>query len=192
MENSYLNAAKADEGSPSGPGLELIPLRISDIPVYLETGREAYREHYCHLWPGGDPDPYLRRNFTEAILRKELAEAGTLLWLIRYGGRSAGICKLDLAKPCKYSRPGSAVFLEKIYFRGQFTGLGLGTAVIKEIAARARKRGRTFLWLEAMQKGPALAFYQKNGFEILDATRNPYPEVLDAEKDMWVLGRPIL
>lgn len=189
MEDRILTAAGPPGGNMPTPQPEIRPLRQEDIAAYLETGRAAYRDHYCHLWPGGDPYPYLHRNFTEAIVNRELADPNVMLWLILCDGTPAGICKLRLDKPCRYVPSSDSVFLEKIYFKDRFTGRGLGTAVMAGILARARSWGRDFLWLEAMQKGPALAFYRRSGFEILGETQVPYPEVLEDEKPMWILGR---
>lgn len=171
------------------PGIT--PLRKEDIPLYLETGKEAYRDHYCHLWPGGDPWPYLTRNFTYDIAASDLQNPQTLLWMVDCEGVPAGICKLDLGKDFGAMPAGSSIFLEKIYFKKSFTGQGLGSTLIEEISRLGREMGKRFLWLEAMQKGPALSFYVKHGFEIVGETQVPHPEVLEAEKKMWVLSRRI-
>ncbi len=156
---------------------------------YLEAGRQGYRDHYCHLWPKGDPSPYLSRNFTEDVLRKELGLPGVLHWVVYVEGTAAGICKVDLTRESKTFHPGRALFLEKIYFKNEYTGKGLGHTMLEMLAGLARQKSRTGIWLEAMQKGPALDFYRKQGFEILGTTAVPYPEVLEEEKPMWILGK---
>jgi len=170
---------------------EIIRLREEDIPLYLETGKAAYRDHYCHLWPGGDPWPYLTRNFTTEIVQAELSSPNLQLWLVCCGGAPAGICKLDLEKDHRSMPRGSSIFIEKIYFKSSSTGQGLGTSLINEISRLGQELGRSFLWLEAMQKGPALSFYRNCGFKILGETQVPHPEALEAEKMMWVLGREL-
>ena len=170
---------------------EIKMLREKDIPLYLETGGAAYRDHYCHLWPGGDPWPYLTRNFTTEIVQAELQSPNLRLWLVYCGGTPAGICKLDLEKDHRTMPRGSSIFIEKIYFKNSFTGHGLGSSLMDEITRLGHELGRRFLWLEAMQKGPALSFYRNRGFKILEETQVPHPEALEAEKRMWVLGREI-
>ena len=74
MESRYLNTTGQGDNKLQGPVPEIVPLTESLIPLYLKTGREAYRQYYCHLWPGGIPDPYLSRNFTAPILLGELGD----------------------------------------------------------------------------------------------------------------------
>jgi GNAT superfamily N-acetyltransferase len=170
---------------------EIKTLQKEDIPLYLETGKAAYEDHYCHLWPGGDPWPYLTRNFTPEIVQAEIQNPQLRLWIVYCARIPAGICKLDLGKDFQAMPSGNSIFLEKIYFKKSFTGQGLGSALIEEISRLGREMGKSFLWLEAMQKGPALSFYLKHGFKIVGETQVPHPEVLQAEKKMWVLSRRI-
>lgn len=171
--------------------LEWVPVTREKGNDYLVTGQQAYRDHYCHLWPGGDPAPYISRNFNSEVLRHDLEQADTRLYLLLSEGTPAGICKWVLGKTRKGLPGQNPLFIEKIYFRKAHTGQGLGSALMGGILAYAREAGADCLWLEAMKKGPALSFYQKWGFRILGETQVPYPEVLPGEKDMWVLARPV-
>ena len=173
------------------PGPERYTERMNWIAEYLETGRQAYTDHYCHLWPGSNPDPYLSRNFTRHILDETLGRPQLVHWLMYAGGKAAGVCKIDLERNHPHFLPANSLFLEKIYFRSRYTGKGLGSQVLQRITSLAGQVGRKGIWLEAMQKGPALAFYQKEGFRILGETAIPYPEVLPDEKPMWVLGKAL-
>lgn len=169
----------------------LTPVSEADLPAYVATGARAYTDHYCHLWPGGDPGPYLSRNFTLPLAKKQLQDPACRLWLLREGDQVAGICKLVLDRDLPGFPAGSSVYIEKIYLKKDFTAKGMGTALLREIERFARESGRDVLWLEAMQKGPALAFYLKNGFVRVGQTQVPYPEVLPDEKMMWILTREL-
>lgn len=171
-----------------GSAREVTP---ADIPTYLQTGMVAYADHYSHLWPSGDPWPYTTRNFTPEILQAEIRDPQVRVWLVLQDGVPAGICKIDFGKDLEGYPPGQSLFLEKIYFKKPFTGKGLGTALLTAIVHLGRQHGRRVLWLEAMQKGPAIAFYQRFGFRIVRETRIPHPEVLEAEAPMWVLSLEI-
>jgi GNAT superfamily N-acetyltransferase len=108
--------------------------------------------------------------------------------LLFYKGEAAGICKMDLKKECRFHPTETSLFIEKIYFQKGFTGLGLGGGVFREIKRWALGMEKDFLWLKTMQKGEALSFYEHIGFNIIAETQIPYPEVLESEKKMWVLG----
>jgi GNAT superfamily N-acetyltransferase len=190
MEAGYLNPKDLSGTGRSLP-MEICPVHEEDIPLYVATGRVGYSDHYCHLWPGGDPSPYLDRNFTQSIVGKELSDPDLELWLIRHKGVAAGVCKLDLKRECRYRSGTKNLFIEKIYFRNEYTGQGLGSTLISEIIRWGRGRDLEFIWLESMQKGPALDFYLRSGFKVLGETQVPYPEVLESEKKMWVLGLQI-
>ena len=174
-------------GLRTNPGMSVTEVTPADIPAYLQTGKAAYADHYSHLWPSGDPWPYTTRNFTPEILQAEIRDPELRVWLVRKDGVPAGICKVDFGKDLEGYPPGHGLFIEKIYFKKQYTGMGLGTALLTAITHLGRRCGRRILWLEAMQKGPALAFYRRFGFRILRQTRIPHPEVLEAEAPMWVL-----
>ena len=47
------------------------------------------------------------------------------------------------------------------------------------------------IWLETMLKGPARNFYIQNGFQYLGPTAVPYPQVLEGERAMWIMGREL-
>lgn len=166
-------------------------LQPDTLEVYLETGRTGYRDHYLHLWSDGDPTPYLSGNFTEAQVRKDLADPKAFPWLIRHNGHPAGICKWVLERPgCPM--PGKrGLFIEKIYFKKAFTGQGMGGRLMQDVLAWARDHQLDFLWLEAMQKGPALNFYEQWGFQRMGETQVPYRQVRPEERPMWIMGREV-
>jgi ribosomal protein S18 acetylase RimI-like enzyme len=47
------------------------------------------------------------------------------------------------------------------------------------------------LWLAAMQKGPALNFYKKNGFNIHSTTEIKFKQAIKAEKPMFIMIKKI-
>ncbi|SFR50941.1 Acetyltransferase (GNAT) family protein [Robiginitalea myxolifaciens] len=186
MENSELISLAAREGYT----LNLRQLEPNDsaIATYVQTGRSGYRDHYCHLWPKGDPWPYIDRNFTTPIVSSEVGREGLSHWLVYWNNEAGGICKVDSGKAYPGFLNRQSLYLEKLYFRKACTGKGIGGSMLEFLRDFALKAGKTGIWLEAMQKGPALNFYLKNGFEIIGETQVPYPEVVPEERHMWVLG----
>ena len=169
--------------------LEIRELTPAETGEFIRTGCAAYTDHYCHLWPSGDPMPYLSRNFTPQRLESDMTNPALIHWLILWEEAYVGICKLDLSKNSGGFFEGPSLFVEKIYFRKSLTGMGLGSLVMEAVAQLAIHMGRRFVWLETMQKGPAKRFYKKLGYRVLGETAVPYPEVLPSEKAMWIMGR---
>lgn len=175
--------------TPSGTAAHWAPLGPGNIREYAVAGMQAYREHYFHLWQGGDPGPYLQQHFNLERVLRDLENPSLLHALLRCGRETAGILKLDLGRDSGDFFPGEALFIEKIYLKKAFTGLGLGGALIRNICDFTRQAGRRGLWLETMYKGPARDFYLRQGFRFLAHAQVPYPEVLPEERAMWVMGR---
>lgn len=86
-------------------------------------------------------------------------------WVVQGAGKifgGAGIAPLEGGNPdiCE---------LQKMYFRTEIRGLGLGKAMIKMALDTAREIGYKQCYLETMPyMEAALSLYRKNGFRLLD------------------------
>jgi GNAT superfamily N-acetyltransferase len=194
METGFLNHPQPPEWRATfrtATGLEarLEAVHASTIALYAETGIQAYREHYPHLWQGHDPAPYLEHHFNPIQVLRDLGNASLRHALLRCGGETAGILKLDFGRDSGEFYPREALFIEKIYLKKAFTGQGLGGALLGNLCDFARHSGLRALWLETMYKGPARTFYLQQGFRFLDDAEVPYPEIVPEERAMWVMGR---
>ena len=68
-------------------------------------------------------------------------------------------------------RPG--IYLEDIFVEPEFRGLGIGKALLKEVAANAVEQGCQRLQWEVLDwNTPAIDFYKAMGAEFLDEWRN--------------------
>lgn len=194
METGFVTPPRPPEWTPcfrTAAGIEVRweALDASAVALYTETGIQAYREHYPHIWQGHNPGPYLERHFNPIQVLRDLENASLRHALLRCGGETAGILKLDFGRDSGEFYPGQALFIEKIYLKRAFTGQGLGGALLGNLCDFARHSGRRALWLETMYKGPARAFYLQQGFRFLADAQVPYPEIVPEERAMWVMGR---
>ncbi|QLG46266.1 GNAT family N-acetyltransferase [Costertonia aggregata] len=167
------------------------PLTVDNYPTYINVGAKAYNDHYLHLWPNGDSSPYILTSFTQAVLQQEEKDENTILFIIHYGKKPVGILKITLNKPLKNYTAKDSLYIDKIYILKEFTGKGIGKKAIQFLTLRANKLHKTILWLDTMQKGPALKFYLKNGFEIFDKTKIPFENVIEPEKAMYIMVKTI-
>lgn len=158
------------------------------ITNYCETGISAYLDHYTHLWKHGDPSPYFNQYYQSEQVKRDLQNENFIHGMVSKAGEIVGIFKLDLNRKHPEFFPGNTLFVEKLYLTKTATGSGLGSILMSQFCAWARQLERQGIWLETMRKGPARNFYLKYGFAYLGPTAVPYTEVLDDERDMWVMG----
>lgn len=159
--------------------------------LYCKIGIKAYKEHYLHLWKNNDPTPYIEESFTIDVVRYELKDNSSSLWLIYKGDTAIGVLKLIKDAPTGSHTSREAILLEKIYILNKFSGLGIGSLALSWVEKYCLNSDKQVLWLEAMQKGPALNFYLKNGYHILKEKQLKFDLVLDKEKPMYVLLKKI-
>jgi GNAT superfamily N-acetyltransferase len=167
---------------------ELTPETFND---YCDIGKQAYTEHYLHLWPNADPTPYFVSSFTIAVLDDELKNRNTRLYIIRKGTTGIGILKLVKDKGVHTHPPEVSMLLEKVYVLNEYTGQGSGLEILKLVETYAKSLGKTILWLEAMKKGRAFSFYKQHGFSIVQEKELPFKESLPEERGMYILKKEL-
>lgn len=175
----------------SHPRAYLRSVTLSLIDQYVDLGIQSYKEHYLHLWKDNDPSQYLQSNFTKEILSTELGQSG-LYHFIAYGDdHPIGIVKLNASRELQPYPPRDTLLLEKIYFLREYSGMGYGKKILQEIIDTAFQLKKRWLWLEAMQKGDALLFYLKKGFEIFGETQLKFSNSREEERPMFVLVKEL-
>ncbi len=80
-----------------------------------------------------------------------------------------------------------ALYVDKIYIQKEFTGMGIGKITLDFVTDKAKNLEKRLIFLEAMQKGPALPFYLKNDFKIVGRTQIPFKGAIEEEKPMYIL-----
>ena len=163
------------------------PLTPQTYQDYIEVGTMAYDQHYLHLWPNRDSTPYISASFTMKVLEKEALNKNTLLYVIKLNGAAVGILKFTLNAILDLYTEEEALYIDKIYIQNEYSGIGIGKKALRFVLLRAEEIGKKIVWLDSMQKGPALNFYLKNGFEIYGKSEIQLPTVLEAEKHMYIM-----
>jgi ribosomal protein S18 acetylase RimI-like enzyme len=167
------------------------PITPEVYKSYIEVGTKAYNQHYRHLWPAGKTYPYINNSFTHEVLKKEANDENTLLYRIIYNQKPVGILKFTINASTGTFSEEEALYIDKIYILNEYSGKGIGKKALQFVILRAKEIGKTIVWLDSMQKGPALNFYLKNGFEIHSESQVTFPTVLESEKLMWVMVKQI-
>jgi Acetyltransferases len=167
----------------------MIPVDPSNLDIYTSVGTQSYREHYLHLWENEDPTPYISHGLTKEAVQRELEDKNNQHFLIQYDGDTAGILKLVTDCGIDEIPKETALKAEKIYLLQEHSGKGLGKQVLQYIEDYARSIGKKMVWLDTMQKGNPIFFYQKNGYVIKRESEVSLQGAKPSEKPMWILTK---
>lgn len=169
----------------------LEPVTRVNLNEYVTVGVKSYCEHYLHLWKDQDPTPYISYGLTKEVVDRELQDANALNYLIKLNEETVGILKLVQNCGIDEISDADALKAEKIYLLKEHSGKGLGKHVLEFIEDMARKLNKKFVWLDAMQKGNPVLFYQKNGYVIKRESEIPFSGAKPNEKAMWILTKKL-
>ncbi len=167
--------------------IQLKPITPNLYGIYMKVGTRAYNQHYEHLWKNGNTKPYLESSFTIKILHRESEDPNTELSLIYLKKAPVGIVKISKDKALSPYTSQEAILVDKIYILKAYSGQGIGSKILSLVCQQAKAMSKKILWLDTMQKGPALAFYKKHDFEVYAETEVAFPRVLSSQKAMYIL-----
>jgi GNAT superfamily N-acetyltransferase len=80
---------------------------------------------------------------------------------------------------------------EKIYLLKAYSGKGLGKKVLQLIEQEALALKKKVVWLDTMQKGNPIQFYQKNGFVVKRESELTLAGAKASEKAMYILTKTL-
>lgn len=164
---------------------------VSTLDIYCSVGQKSYREHYLHLWENEDPTPYIANSLQKSVVIQELKNPNLAHYLIQMGEDIVGIVKL--VKNCGIDELSDDISLkaEKIYLLKAYSGKGLGKKVLQLIEQKALALKKKVIWLDTMQKGNPIQFYQKNGFMIKRESELTLAGAKASEKAMHILTKTL-
>lgn len=157
--------------------------------TYIDIGTKAYNQHYTHLWPNGNTKTYIENSFTKEVLLQEEKDQDTILYVIKIESAYVGLLKITLHKKLQEFSKADALYLDKIYILNEYSGKGIGAKSLRFVEKIAKNNAKKVIFLESMQKGMALPFYQKHSFKIAAITQVPFNNVIEDEKPMYLLKK---
>ena len=133
----------------------------SQVEAVAGLAAEIWHQHYPAIISRRQID-YMVERFQSVPAIQEQIDEGYHYALIRHDGSTAvGY----LAVHC--DTESGALFLSKIYLREEMRGKGAGYAAMRYIAAEARARGCTSIWLTVNRMNTtAINAYERWGFRI--------------------------
>ncbi|WP_085507360.1 GNAT family N-acetyltransferase [Thalassobacillus devorans] len=138
---------------------------IDDACRLREVGYETFRETFEHQNSPENMDAYLDKAFTLHQLEKELSNASSRFFLIKFDGEVAGYLKVNVGEAQTEDMGKDAMEIERIYIKNKFQKHGLGKRLLDKAIKLARDHKKQKIWLGVWEKNEnAIAFYEKMGF----------------------------
>lgn len=179
--------------------LQILSIDISQAQLLSDLAKKIYIPHYPYLWNEGGIDWYINEYaYPVEKISKEIADSNNLHFIVYLNKEPIGYLKLNINANSKGFDPNTTLELERIYILNTCIQKGVGTQLVNFTKAIAAKYHKKEIILKAMDSAArALAFYKKNGFEVVGDFQLPahiFTLMKPAFRGMYVLKHalPIL
>ena len=139
----------------------------ADAPALAAMGRRCFVETFGSYFPADDMALHLERKFGPEALAAEFLDPALRIRMAETDGEVMAWLKLapmDLPVP----HEPAALEVKQLYVLEAWQGAGVAAALMAWAIATARAQGAPALYLCVWEKGDrAIAFYRKQGFEIV-------------------------
>lgn len=139
---------------------------IEDATAIQQIGRQTYFETFVAYNTEENMNDYLEKAFADAKIRQELENPHSEFYVIETDGVAAAYLKINQLAAQTEPMDADHLEIERIYVLQEFQKLGLGKLLYDKALERAKKLGKSKIWLGVWENNNnALAFYKKIGFE---------------------------
>lgn len=141
----------------------------ADRPALADMGRRCFIETFGAHFPPDDLAIHLERKFGAAALPAEFGDPGLNIRLAEEGGEIAAYVKLAPVTLPVPHEPG-ALEIRQLYVLEPWQGAGVAAALMAWAVETARAVEAPAIYLSVWEQGArAIAFYRRQGFEIVGA-----------------------
>lgn len=159
---------------------------INDLHLLFEVCRQSYSENFAHHWNEGGLDWYLENAYGLEIIKADLINTDINYFIASFNEEPVGFMKLHLNSNPPNHASASGMEVQKIYFRPQFQGRGIGKKLITVALEVGQKLKKEIIWLGVIDTNEnAIEFYKKMRFKIHDKTTLDIPYFKEELKGMW-------
>jgi GNAT superfamily N-acetyltransferase len=171
--------------------IQITPCTVADLHTIQDIAINSYGDHYLYLWYDGGMW-YIDKSFSDAAIKKELADLNAAFFLIYAQEGLVGFLKLNVDKALdEGGNAAESLELERIYLTKSASGKGVGRQVIGFTVAFARERNKRIIWLKAMDSSKSVEFYERNGFEKCGTYRLDFEAMKPEFRGMYVMQRTL-
>jgi diamine N-acetyltransferase len=147
----------------------LRPASLDDVPALVALGRESFTDAFGPLYAPKDLAAFLDEHRAPAKFAAQIASPDIAVTVADDGGALLGYCltafgaRFDERPEPHPARP---CVLSQLYCAGAATGRGIGSALMEDALARARRRGCDAVQLSVYcENFGGQRFYERYGFE---------------------------
>lgn len=139
--------------------------------IIVELARKTFVETYGEYNDPLNMEHYVNEHFADTVIREELEDAHSRLFIAYLDGEAVGFAKLRDNRTGKSLEGIRALEIQRIYVLKEYQGYHVGKALMEKIHEIAREGRYQTLWLQVWQQNlKALKFYQKAGFVVYETT----------------------
>ena len=137
-----------------------------DAALLSQLGARAFREAFGRYIPPMDLHSYISATYSPARQMDELANSSMKYFIAELEGLAVGYAMLHAYEAIPIVTGENPVELKRIYLLHDFTGRGLGAALMCKCMEASRLCAHKSMWLQVWERNErAIAFYRKWGFE---------------------------
>jgi len=143
--------------------INIYKVGLEAIPTIERLSGEIWRKVYPSIVPLGQIEYLLNEWHSPKALTHQMTIQGHQFLIIEWDNEPIGYASYvvkDVNDPSRYR-------LNKLYIQPEVHGKGIGKSIISYIAEQVKPNGCSVLELNVHKRNPAVGFYKKIGFEII-------------------------
>ena len=141
------------------------PATLTDIPIIIRLAEATWEPTYRFIISEEQLEYMYRVIYSPAALKRQMEEQRHQFLVAYMEGEPAGFASFS-PQPTEAGTDGATGYkLHKIYVLPTRQGQGLGQYLIEAVENAARAAGGHYLDLNVNRYNPAIAFYERRGFE---------------------------
>jgi len=146
--------------------IEIKKATDKDVKTLSIVSRKAFYVPHKDVIPKDIMDNYIRTNFNEENLLKEISNPEFQYYLLYKNDVLAGFSKIIINSKNIHIKEENVTKMERLYLLEEFYGTGLGQQLFDYILKLAKQQNQKGIWLYVWIKNyRAIDFYKKVGFK---------------------------
>jgi diamine N-acetyltransferase len=138
-----------------------------DAGLIADLSRQTFYDTFASQNTPADMDKFMNEQFTKEALMIEVGNEENIFLLASVDNEIAGYVKLRDGKTRPEFENISSIEIARIYAVSKKIGKGIGSAMMQECIAIAKKKNKEVIWLGVWKENKmAIDFYKRWGFEI--------------------------